>query len=219
VAAAIVLFAAQVSFADITTDLRMIATYSGGPVAGVGDNLTGVATANLPFNADVTFSVYELQPTAGLSLAQVTFLNSSAALKAAIESFSFDGGLAALTIHSLAGATGLDAEYAASVTDPTAVATPATNAGGYYQIGTLTLKTPNNPGGTYTLDMRTGPLADINTAFVDGAGSNLYSYGADTQNVSTPNAGVFQFTLTPEPATMALLGIGFAVTLLRRRSR
>jgi hypothetical protein len=70
------------------------------------------------------------------------------------------------------------------------------NVGGDYAWQTQSATSIGNPGGAATMDIRIG---------YEGISSNAHALNID------------EIEITPEPATLALMGLGVAVTLLRKR--
>ena len=111
------------------------------------------------------------------------------------------------TINTLTDESGMGDEHVlrqASPTDPTLIEASS------FKIGILTFNAPST-NGTYTVYLTGGSgqtvtfMAD-GTAFLGVAGGNL-------------TLDTFAYTVTPEPATMAVLGCGGLLALLRRKRR
>jgi len=88
-------------------------------------------------------------------------------------------------------------------------------------IGTLTFTAPMAEG-DYTLDLtHLGDLLDTSLMY-DGSTYLAPTQGltiSDNGDMDAGDDGAYDFHVMPEPATLALLGLGGLATLLRRRSR
>ena len=89
-------------------------------------------------------------------------------------------------------------------------------------IGTLTFTAPMVEG-DYKLDIRyintaldSTMMADADLAIAPGGNGITIS---DDNDMDAGDDGAYDFHVMPEPATLALLGLGGLATLLRRRSR
>ena len=83
-----------------------------------------------------------------------------------------------------------------------------------FDLGILSFNAPATPG-TYTVNLTGGSISTTptpdNTLLVDGL-SALYESNGLT-------LGDFEFTVVPEPTTMAVLGCGGLLALLRRKRK
>jgi len=85
-----------------------------------------------------------------------------------------------------------------------------------FDLGTLTFNAPAAEG-TYTIDMGAGSQPGDVTVVADG---DTYMMDQDIYASGHPlTLGTLDITVLPEPATLALLGMGGAALLLRRRRR
>lgn len=90
---------------------------------------------------------------------------------------------------------------------------------GEFKLGDISVTVPNVPG-TYTLDVMNADAADPNlgagaTFGFGGAGDPVTTWRAFTGELT---GGTLTMTVIPEPATLALLGVGALAALRRRRT-
>ena len=111
------------------------------------------------------------------------------------------------TINTLTDESGMADEVVlrqATPTDPTLIEASS------FKIGILTFNAPST-NGTYTVYL-TGGSGQTVTFMADGTGFLGVAGGNLTLDT-------FAYTVTPEPATMAVLGCGGLLALLRRKRR
>jgi len=206
VAAAVVLLAGQACFAGFTGDLTM--------TAGLTD------LNNVPGGSTLTFTVMDAQSynSAGdgssITLFQLNFDASSAGIKAALQSGTWTWDPALASLNSTVDSSLSDLIVAT-------VGASGVKPGSPFALGTLSFTAPSTPG-TYTLRLTGGDggatpdptntwIGSTGTAWIDSTASTNGTGGLVLENK--------QFTVLPEPATLALLGLGGLAALLRRRSR
>jgi len=213
VAAAVVLLAGEACFADaFTAQLTM--------TAGMTDlnNVPGGSTLTITVMDNQT---YTTSPSAGSTFHyfRLNFTDSSSGILTALQNGTWNWG-SSLSSLNYSVDNVLNPDLIVSAQGLTGV-TP----GSPITVGTLTftVPTPITPT-TYTLSLAGGDQnIDTGSEIIGSQGFVIDAQpSGPPENVGggiTLQQPAFSFTVMPEPATLALLGLGGLVSLLRRRSR
>jgi hypothetical protein len=202
VAVAVVLLAGQACFADFTADLTMTAGLTDLSKVSPGDTLTFTVMDTQAYNASAA--------GASINYFRLNFADSSSGVLAALQNGTWFWG-SSLGSLNFAVDNVLNPDLIVSAQGLSGV-TPASPI----TVGTLTITAPITPG-TYTLSLAGGDQnIDSGTEIIGAQGAVI-----DAQPSGGFGGGItltpLSFTVMPEPATLALLGLGGLVTLLRRR--
>ena len=225
VAAAVVLLAGQVGYADFIADLSA--------VSSAGTSINPSVTSQ--FALTLKSTSLTLPDSSGIFQIELNLDASSANLKSwlpsnatwawnpSISSVLYKGVQDSLTISPLVLDRQGDVFTVGS--PPVQVisdVSPATLGTGI-DLGTITINTAGMAQGTYTLSLAGGTLGVNSTMLSNSNGSTAFVGFANDGNGDQIPGGLtlhdFSFNIVPEPATLAFLSLGGLLAIIRRRSR
>ncbi len=215
-----VLVVATPALADFRSDLSMTATDDAAPLANGGSVEEGSAIAVTVLDNQTWNNVpsgMPKNPLNGIVVLSLNFANSDINISTATWTWE-------MFAMALLGTAPIDD----NVADDGFVIRTSGGSMGYpvndaldIEFGTLSFAAPAyNPGGpnTYTVRLDGGiydQQQEIDTTTrIDGAGQGEYAHRSEPGSM---DLGDFTFTVTPEPATLALLALGGAAMLFRRK--
>jgi len=205
--AAVVLMLGQAAYADFTADITMSGSPPDPSDVGPGTAIVLTLIDTQTFNVGGPPAPFPWPDGSYINWIQMNFEDSSTGVHAALEAGTWAWGAAINaglpTGNDLMDDLMVDRAAVGSGIKP---ASPIT-------IGTLTFDAPAALG-TYTISLTGGDWNVSSDTFIL---SGMTYLELPEQGGTGMTAETYTFTVTPEPATMLLLGAGAVVAIIRRK--